>query len=267
MNRREFLRRTAGTVAASRIAAGSMAAEAWLSSTVATAGPPSPLRAVVFDAFPIFDPRPVYALAEKLFPGQGAALSDAWRTRQFEYQWLRSLTGRYADFWQATEDGLVYAARLLRLNLTSEARAQLMDSYLRLDAWPDVPPALQSLREAGLRLAFLSNMTPRMLQAGIRNAGLTDVFDFALSTDTIRAYKPEPRAYQMALDAFHCRREEILYAAFAGWDAAGARAFGYPTFWVNRLGLPQEELGITADATGRDLTDLVTFVAGRQRDQ
>ena len=81
-----------------------------------------------------------------------------------------------------------------------------------------------------------------------------------LSTDQIRAYKPDPRAYQMAIDALQLQREDILFAAFAGWDAAGAKWFGYPTFWVNRLNLPGEELGVTPDAMGRDLTDLVRFV-------
>jgi 2-haloacid dehalogenase len=64
----------------------------------------------------------------------------------------------------------------------------------------------------------------------------------------------------MGIDAFKLKREEILFVAFAGWDAAGAKSFGYPTFWVNRLGLPAEKLGVTADAVGPNLTDLVTFV-------
>jgi len=81
-----------------------------------------------------------------------------------------------------------------------------------------------------------------------------------LSTDRIRTHKPDPRAYQMAMDALKLPREGILFAAFAGWDAAGARWFGYPTIWVNRLDLPAEELGISPDATGRDLTDVVRFV-------
>jgi 2-haloacid dehalogenase len=94
-------------------------------------------------------------------------LSNAWRTRQFEYQWLRALSGRYVDFWQTTEDGLVFAAKLLQLELTPDKRAQLMQAYLGLTTWPDVPSALRSLQEAGVRLAFLSNMTAKMLEAGI----------------------------------------------------------------------------------------------------
>jgi 2-haloacid dehalogenase len=249
--RREFL----------TLAAGGAAASVWSAPQPARAETPPPFRAVAFDAFPIFDPRPVFGLAETLFPGKGTALSETWRTRQFEYQWLRALSGHYADFWNTTEDALVFAAKLLRLELSPPKRAQLMQAYLKLPTWPDVPAALRALQAARLRLAFLSNMTATMLEAGITHAGLTGVFEHVLSADQIRTYKPDPRTYQLAIDALHLKREEILFVAFAGWDAAGAKAFGYPTFWVNRLHLPGEELGVAPDATGRDLSDLVQFVA------
>jgi 2-haloacid dehalogenase len=249
-DRREFL----------TLAAGGVATSVWWSPPMAQTVTPPPFQAIAFDAFPIFDPRPVFGLAETLFPGKGAEFSNAWRTRQFEYQWLRALSGRYADFWQTTEDGLVFAAKLLQLDLTPDKHAQLMQAYLGLTTWPDVPSALRSLREAGVRLAFLSNMTAKMLEAGIKHAGLEGMFEHVLSTDQIRTYKPDPRAYQLAMDAFQLTREDMLFVAFAGWDAAGAKWFGYPTFWVNRLNLPAEELGVTPDAIGRDLTDVVKFV-------
>ena len=248
--RREFL-----TLVAAGIAGGLLPTTA-----LAAAGPRPRFKAVAFDAFPILDPRPVFALAEQLFPGHGAELSNAWRTRQFEYQWLRALSGQYADFWRATEDALVFAARLLKLDLTADKRDQLMAAYLALKAWPDVAPALQALTSAGVRLAFLSNATPKILEAGIRNSGLEGVFEHVLSTDKIRTYKPDPRAYQMAIDAFGLKRGEIVFAAFAGWDAAGAKSFGYPTYWVNRLNQPAEELGVVADGVGPGLDELVHFV-------
>lgn len=241
--------------------AGGAVASVLLSPLIARAEKP-PFRALAFDAFPIFDPRPVFGLAETLFPGRGTTLADAWRTRQFEYQWLRALSGRYADFWKTTEDALVFASELLKLELTPEKRTRLMQAYLDLKAWPDVAPALKALREKGLRLAFLSNMTSNLLDGGIRNAGLNGLFDHVLSTDQIRTYKPDPRAYQMGIDTLQLPREQILFVPFAGWDAAGASAFGYPTFWVNRLSLPPEELGSFANASGRDLTDLVSFIGG-----
>jgi 2-haloacid dehalogenase len=220
----------------------------------------SRIKAIAFDAFPIFDPRPISVLAENLFPGKGTALSDEWRTRQFEYTWLRIATRQYADFWQVTQDALVFATNKLKLELHADQRERLMNEYLKLPAWPDVAPALHALKKLGFRLAFLSNLTPRMLAANIGNAGLDDLFEQVLSTDRVKTYKPDPLGYRLGTDVLRLRREEILFVAFAGWDAAGAKLFGYPTFWVNRLKLPLEELGAVPDASGNSLADLLQFL-------
>jgi 2-haloacid dehalogenase len=242
-NRREFVIGAGGALAVKR-AAGSV---------------PS-IKAVAFDAFPILDARPVFALTEELFPGKGTELSGFWRTRQFEYTWLRTMSRSYSDFWSVTEDALVFAAKTLKLELTREKRTRLMEAYLGLRCWPDVPAALRTLKNAHIRIAFLSNMTTQMLEAGIHNSGLEGLFDHVLSTDRVKAYKPDPRAYQMGLDAFRLKRSEVVFAAFAGWDAAGAKAFGYPTFWVNRQNQPSEELGAAPDGEGSSLKDLAEFV-------
>ncbi len=252
MDRRTFIR-----AAASGVAVGALSPASLLR---AATGPR--LQAVAFDAFPIFDPRPVLKLTETLFPGKGAQLGEVWRTRQFEYQWLRALSGRYVDFWQATEAGLTFAARKLDLELTGEKRDRLMGAFLQLKAWPDVPVALKTLKEAGVRLAFLSNMTAEMLRTNMRNADLEPLFDQVISTDLARTYKPDPRAYQLGVDVLQLKREEIAFAAFAGWDVAGAKWFGYPTFWVNRARFPVEELGVAADGVGTDLSPLVKFITG-----
>jgi 2-haloacid dehalogenase len=148
---------------------------------------------------------------------------------------------------------------MLQLDLTDEKRARLMHAYLTMTAWPDVPPALSALKQSGIRLALLSNMTSKMLNANITSAGLQGTFEAVLSTDEVQSYKPDPRAYKMAMDALGLKREEILFVPFAGWDAAGAKWFGYPTFWVNRLDLPVEKLGVVPDAVGRNLSDLARF--------
>jgi len=229
-------------------------------ASVATAsGGRSRPKAIAFDGFPIIDPRPVAARAEELFPGKGEVLMNAWRTRQFEYTWLRTLSGKYADFWQTTQDALVFAAGSLGLGLSGEARDRLMHTYLELKAWPDAAPALERFRAAGIRLAFLSNFTAAMLDAAVSNAGLVSFFDPHLSTDRVRAFKPDPRAYRMALDAWSLAREEVVFCAAAGWDAAGAKWFGYRTFWLNRSQAPMEELGVQPDGIGTGMPDLVKF--------
>jgi 2-haloacid dehalogenase len=136
----------------------------------------------------------------------------------------------YVDFWQVTSDALVFAAKALKVELTPERHDRLMDrlmeAYLKLRCRPDVPATLGWLKKAGMRVAFLSNLTAAMLEAGTHNPQLDALFDHVLSTDRVRAYKPDPRAYQMGLDAFGLKRDQVLFAAFAGWDAAGAKAFG-----------------------------------------
>lgn len=253
MDRRRFLKLAAGVTAAG------LASSLPLSAFTAA---PGRIRAVLFDAFPIFDPRPVFALANGMFPPESGFV-DRWRTKQFEYTWLRTAGGRYQDFWTVTRDALRFSAKVGKLSLSGADEDRLMGAYLKLEAWPDVLPALHVLRDAGVRPAFLSNFTREMLESCSRHAGLDGLFEYTLSTDLAQAFKPHPHAYQLGLDAFGLQREEVAFAAFAAWDMAGARWFGYPTFWVNRLGQPAEELGVSADAAGDGLAALVDFVRAR----
>lgn len=220
-----------------------------------------PVAAIALDGFTTFDPRPLAALAEQMFPdGAGKAMTLVWRTRQFEYTWLRTLMNRYADFWQVTGEALDFAAAQTGLKLGDGQRERLMQGWLELRAWPDAADALRALKAEGLRLAFLSNFTPAMLDRAVANSGLDGLFDEHLSTDRVRAFKPDPRAYAMGEGFWKLPREAIAFAAFGGWDAAGARAYGYPTFWVNRAGVPAERLDTVADAGGTTLTELAAWV-------
>ncbi len=241
-----------------RLASGALAATGSVGS-----GPPAragvKVKAIAFDAFPIFDPRPVFSLTEELYPGRGAELGSEWRTRQFEYAWLRTLEGQYADFWSVTRDALSFATSKLAIVRDEEKLSRLMNAYLDLKPWPDVVPALKRLKESGIRLGLLSNFTDRMLTSCIAASGLDGMFEQVLSTDRVKAFKPDPRAYDMGVKSFALKREDIVFAAFAGWDAAGAKAFGYPTFWVNRLNATSEELGVVPDGKGTTLRELLSF--------
>jgi 2-haloacid dehalogenase len=218
------------------------------------------IRGVAFDAFPIFDPRAVTALAEEVFPGRGAALAEAWRTRQFDYAWLSRLAGKYQDFLALTDAALVTTAADLKLELSPEQRRRLTEAYLSLKPWPDAPPVLARLKSAGLKVALLSNLTAAMLEGSVASSGLEGVFDYVISTDAVKSYKPDPRAYQRGIDALTLPKSAIAFVAFAGWDAFGAKSFGYPTFWNNRTGQAAESLGAPADAESPDLRPLLDFV-------
>jgi 2-haloacid dehalogenase len=237
-------------------------------SSPAAAGP-SPaglgsITAVAFDAFTVFDRQPVDDAADEVFPGSGAALTDAWSVRQFEYTWLRTLTRTYADFWTVTQDALDFAAQKAGLELTAAGRERLMAAWLELKAWPEAPAALGELKGRGLRLVFLSDATPVLLDSWVENSGLRGVFEPHLSTDRVRVFKPDPRAYQMATTAFGVPRAQIAFSAHGGWDAVGASVYGYRTFWVNRTHFPTERLAAAPEASGANLNDLVAFIGQRQ---
>jgi 2-haloacid dehalogenase len=221
------------------------------------------IRAVAFDGFPVFDPRPVLGLAKSLYGKDGGAFVAAFRARLFEYQWLRALGQRYRDFLSIADDAHMAAAAQLGVDATPATRAALRDAFLSLKAWPDAADTLRLLKAKGIGLAFLSNMTPQMLDAGIANSGLGGLFDHVLSTDAAQTFKPDPRAYQLGADAFGLPKEQIAFAAFAGWDAAGASWFGYPAVWINRLGAAPDALGAQLVAHGRDLKTLTQFMATR----
>jgi 2-haloacid dehalogenase len=217
-------------------------------------------KAVAFDYLVLFDPNSVMPAVEQTFPGKGRELTQLWRTRQFEYTWLRSITDTYVDFFAVTEDALVYAANAMKLELTAERKQRLLNAYLHLTPWPDTIETLRQLRASGVRVIALANFSPKMLQANAENAGLTGLFDALVSTDASRTYKPDPRAYRLGMERLGLAKHEILFAAFGGWDAAGAKTFGYPTLWVNRLNQPLEQLGVRPDETFTDLKGLLEFV-------
>jgi 2-haloacid dehalogenase len=215
----------------------------------------SPVRALVFDAYgTLFDPFAVKTRAEELFPGNGAALSQLWRSKQLEYSWLRTLMGRYENFWKITEDALLFACRTLSLSCDEKQRKQLMQVYLTLPAFPDVKPALEKL--SSLPLSILSNGTPEMLAPLVAANGMTHYFKNIFSVDSLQMYKPRPEVYQHAVSSLGVPKEAIGFISSNFWDIAGATSFGFRTFWLNRSSLVSEELGVRPNATLQSLSDL-----------
>jgi 2-haloacid dehalogenase len=217
-------------------------------------------KAFVFDAYgTLFDVRSVLARCEEVFAGHGPQLTSLWRSTQLEYTWLRSLMGRYEDFWQVTRDGLVHACRLLGLDCPRDKIEYLMDAYLSLSAFADVPGALDSLGR--FPLAILSNGSPAMLQGVVRNAGLAGRFQHVLSVDAVRIYKPSPAVYQLAETYLGVPRGQIGFVSSNCWDIAGAKAFGLKTYWLNRQNAPVDMLGAEPDHIIRTATELAVSAA------
>jgi len=214
----------------------------------------APIRGYVFDAYgTLFDVHSVIE-AGRAITGDPAALSTLWRQKQLEYTWLRSLMGRYEDFWAVTEAALRFSLRRLGLRAGEAEIARLMEAYLSLACFPEVPAALERL--AGRPLAILSNGSPRMLQAAVASSGLGARLQHVLSVDAVKTYKPAPSVYALGPRALGVPADALLFVSSNAWDVAGAKAVGYQVAWCNRTGAPAEELGVRADVEVSRLTDL-----------
>jgi len=216
-------------------------------------------RAIVFDAFgTLFDVHSVADRCEQLFPGRGTALSQLWRTKQLEYTWLRSLMQRYENFDTVTEAALRFACEALGLSCAESACDALMQEYLHLAPYPEVPAALSAL--ASYRRAILSNGSPSMLQPLLAHSGMEKEFTAVLSVDSLQVYKPDPRVYQSAVDALSVPKQFIAFVSSNFWDIAGATHFGFRAFWINRSNGPADNLGVQPEARLRSLTELAALL-------
>ncbi len=227
------------------------------------------IKIVVFDAYgTLFDVYSVGALAERLFPGQGAALTTLWRDKQLEYTRLITMSDsggtpgsrHYQSFEALTAASLRYCCQRLGLALPAEHEHQLMAQYAHLTAFPENLPVLKALRQRGLRTAILSNGNLEMLQPAVENAGMTHLLDAVLSVAPLRRFKTAPECYGLIFNTFAVAREEVLFVSSNAWDALGASWFGLTTLWVNRQQLPFEEIGPKPSYSGTTLEKVLEIV-------
>ena len=216
-------------------------------------------KALVFDAYgTIFDVHAVAARCESLWPDRGAAVSQFWRSKQLEYTWQRSLMQRYRDFRVVTEESLRYVCDALKLPCTEPDIASLLEEYLRLATFPEVPEALKPL--GNKKLAILSNGSPAMLEPLVKNAGLESTFAAVLSVDSVKVYKPDPRAYELAEKTLGIAAKDIGFVSSNCWDACGAKSYGFNVFWINRAGAPVDGLGERPDFLLGNLAELPSLL-------
>ena len=242
------------------------------------------IKAVVFDAYgTLYDIQSVAEITEDAFPGYGEIVTQVWRIKQLEYTWLRSLMRRYQDFSHVTQDSLAYTLRCLGLQHDRDTFERIMEKYLHLDLYPDALAALAALK--GNKLAILSNGSPEMLNALVKNTGLDRVLDATLSVDPKKVFKPAPDAYTLIEEELGVAPREVLFVSSNPWDACGAKSFGLNVAWIERvtpdsmallcvenetvapltmfkaLRTQMDELGVLPDHRIRSLSDLPKVVA------
>src|SRR5512144_1283212 len=211
------------------------------------------VKACVFDAYgTLFDFASACKRCADELSGNAAALTALWRDKQLQYTWLRSLEGRHADFWQVTGEALDYALDTLAI-ADRALRERLLNLYLTLDTFPEVPAVLRELRGAGFATAILSNGSPRMLTSAVDHARIGGHLDAIISVEEAGIFKPHPKVYALAPARLAVAVEEIVFLSSNAWDAYAASAYGMPVVWCNRYGQRPERLPGAPDAQIRTL--------------
>lgn len=224
------------------------------------AKPPLLPRAVLFDAYgTLFDVYSVGLLAEQLFPGRGEALAQLWRDKQIDYTRLLTMAGRYQPFWELTRAGLRFAAQRLNLDLNAAGEDRLMNQYRHLSAFPENREVLAELQRRGVPAGILSNGDPEMLAVATKSAGFDGLLQHVISVHGVQRFKTDPAAYALGPQTLGLPARDILFVSSNGWDAIGATWHGYTTLWVNRAGLPLEQLGTEPTRIGSSLRDVLHF--------
>ena len=203
------------------------------------------MKLVVFDAYgTLLDVHSAVQRHAARLGARAGEFSALWRQKQLEYTWVRSLTGpsRHADFLTCTREALAHCAAAHGVG-DAALLAELLDAYLRLDPYPEVPAMLAALRARGLRAAVLSNGSPAMLEAAF--APLAGLLDRVISVEEAGVFKPDPRVYALPARHFGLMPAEMGFVSANPWDSQAALHAGFRVFRVNRNAAP-DEYGLAA---------------------
>ena len=191
------------------------------------------IKAIIFDAYgTLFD---VNSAAEKCKGKIGDKWEDFanyWRTTQLEYTWLRSLMNRHKDFWKITEDSLDKSMKFFKID--NSMRNDLLDLYKVLSPFSEVKETLNKLKKKDFKLAILSNGTPSLLENLVKNNNLENIFDDIFSIEEVGIFKPDSKVYELPVNKYNIKKDEILFLSANTWDVSGGGNYGYQAIWVNR---------------------------------
>ncbi|HLB82220.1 MAG TPA: haloacid dehalogenase type II [Gemmatimonadales bacterium] len=182
-----------------------------------------------------------------------AAVRGEWFTQVIELAVVATATNVYFDFAVVGDAALTMVAGRRGVDLSAEDRAEIRSGMRTLPPHPDVRPGLERLRQAGFRLATLTNSSTAAAEAQLAHAGLRGYFEQVLSVERVRRLKPAPEVYRMAATSLGVGVGEIRLVAAHAWDVAGALRAGCAAAFVSRPGKVLDPLAPRPDVVGPDL--------------
>lgn len=209
-------------------------------------------RIIVFDVNEtLLDLRTLDPHFKEIFGRSGAR--KEWFTQVIRSALVSTVTGEYTDFATIGGAALEMTAKRRGISLDTDERTQILGAMRKLSPHADAAESLARLRDAGLRLAALTNSTERVAEAQLKHAGLYDCFEQVLSADSVRRLKPAPEPYHMAAQRFGVPPAGIRLVAAHEWDVIGALRAGCAAAFVARPGMVLDPLAEPPDIVGPDL--------------
>ena len=189
-----------------------------------------------------------------------AGVRQSWFQQVLQSALVATVTGVYSDFGAVGAAALDMTAERQGVRLSEEDRLSILGGMRELPPHPEVPAALDLLRDAGLRLAALTNNTAEVAEAQLANAGLSDRFEKILSADTVRRLKPAPEPYRAAARSLGVETSQVRLVAAHAWDVIGAMRAGCAAAFVARPGMVLDPLAGPPDVVGADLSAIATSI-------
>jgi 2-haloacid dehalogenase len=185
-----------------------------------------------------------------------AAQRRLWFAQVLQTSLLQTVLGDYRDFGVCAAAALDLLAARTGRTLGDTAREDILTGLRTLPAHPEVPDALRRLREAGLRLATLTNSSPDMVASQLASADVADCFDAVLSVERARCFKPARAVYDMAARELSATPADLWLVAAHNWDTTGAMHAGWNAAFVQRPGMALGPLDRVPAIVGRDLAEV-----------
>ena len=190
-------------------------------------------KAILFDAYgTLFDVNSAAEKSKNKIGDKWEAFANYWRTTQLEYTWLRSLMHRHKDFWQITEDSLDKSMKVFNIN--KDMKTELLNLYKKLSPFSEVKETLENLKKKDIKLSILSNGTPELLNTLVVSNKFDTIFDDIFSIEEVRIYKPDSKVYDLPVNKYKIKPNEIIFLSANTWDVSGGGNYGYNSVWVNR---------------------------------
>ena len=216
-------------------------------------------KAIIFDAYgTLFDVNSASEKCKDKIGDKWEPFANFWRTTQLEYTWLRSLMKRHKDFWQITEESLDKS--MVAFNIDPEMKNELLNLYKVLSPFQEVPETLKLLKEKNFKLAILSNGTPSLLNDLVKSNNLNDLFDDLFSIEEVKIYKPHPKVYDLPIEKYKIKKNEVAFLSANTWDVSGAGNYGYQSIWVNRNNNIFDNLDYKPNNQIKNLSELINLI-------